>query len=569
MSLVLYDTKSRQKRPFVPIRPDRVGLYVCGPTVYDRIHIGNARPLIVFDVLARLLRHQFANVTYVRNITDVDDKIMARAAELGVPIDEVTRTTTDQFHADTAALGCLAPDREPRATDHVAGMLRLIEKLIDHGHAYAASGNVLFHVPSFPEYGQLSGRDRDEQVAGARVDVAPYKRDPADFTLWKPSSSDQPGWDSPWGRGRPGWHIECSAMSEEHLGMPFDIHGGGIDLVFPHHENEIAQTRCADGLAHMANYWMHNGFVTVNGEKMAKSLGNFTTVEDVLAKVPGEAIRLWTLGTHYRSPLDFSWEGIEQAKKTLDRFYRAFDRISPKLAFHVELAEPNLVEALYDDLNTPKAVAVLHGLLGDLNRTLDPKYAQILFSSGRILGLLDNFEKWRERRRPTVEPHEPVWSADSNTLQVAYPTLSYQEIENLRSGLNSSVQPAANYLYFADFEHGWFEPIAPQDFPEFPQHLSPVNSVQEKLKQFRDAAGTDDLRQAARWLISALIHCGFVDVNDIQAKFTNGINEAVKARTAARLARNFAEADRIRADLAERGILLEDSPTGTTWRRAS
>ena len=305
-TLALYDTKSRQKRPFVPIRPDRVGLYVCGPTVYGQIHVGNARPLIVFDVLTRLLRHQFKEVVYVRNITDVDDKIMAEASERGVPIDQLTRSTTERFHQDCAALGCAPPDFEPRATEHVAQMIALIQRLIDNGHAYDAGGNVLFHVPSFPEYGQLSGRDRDEQIAGARVDVAAYKRDPADFTLWKPSTEGQPGWDSPWGRGRPGWHIECSAMSAINPGVPFDIHGGGIDLVFPHHENEIAQTRCADGLAHMANTWMHNGFVTVNGEKMAKSLGNFTTVEDVLAKVPGEAIRLWTLGTHYRSPLDFS-----------------------------------------------------------------------------------------------------------------------------------------------------------------------------------------------------------------------------------------------------------------------
>ncbi|HWL67466.1 MAG TPA: cysteine--tRNA ligase, partial [Geminicoccus sp.] len=307
-TLALHDTATRAKRPFAPIRPDRVGLYVCGPTVYDRIHIGNARPLIVFDVLSRLLRHLFKEVTYVRNITDVDDKIMDRAAERGVPIAEVTESTTRQFHADAAALGCLPPDHEPRATEHIAGMIRIIEALIANGHAYAKDGHVLFHVPSFAEYGRLSGRDRDEQVAGARVEVAPYKQDPADFVLWKPSAADQPGWDSPWGRGRPGWHIECSAMSEHHLGVPFDIHGGGIDLTFPHHENEIAQTRCAHGLGRMANFWLHNGFVTVNGEKMAKSLGNFTTVADVLAKAPGEAVRLWTLGTHYRSPLDFSWE---------------------------------------------------------------------------------------------------------------------------------------------------------------------------------------------------------------------------------------------------------------------
>jgi cysteinyl-tRNA synthetase len=344
-------------------------MYVCGPTVYDRIHIGNARPLIVFDVLFRLLRHLYGeqSVTYVRNITDIDDKIIERAAERGVPIDRLTEETTAAFHADAAALGCLPPTREPRATRHIADMIALVGTLVANGAAYAADGHVLFHVPSLPAYGRLSGRDREEQIAGARVEVAPYKRDPADFVLWKPSTPGQPGWDSPWGRGRPGWHIECSAMAEAFLGVPFDIHGGGIDLIFPHHENEIAQSCAAHRRDTFARFWLHNGFVTVGGEKMAKSLGNFTTVEDALAAAPGEAIRLWTLGTHYRAPLDWTPEGIARAKATLDRWYTALDQ-SGDYGTHPSEPDPSVLDALEDDLNTPKALAALFELMAEVNR---------------------------------------------------------------------------------------------------------------------------------------------------------------------------------------------------------
>ena len=332
MELTLYDTLTRRKRPFEPIDPSRVRLYVCGPTVYDFAHIGNARPVIVFDVLFRLLRHIYGadHVTYVRNITDVDDKINARAAEehpdrpLNEAIRIVTETTERQFHEDVAALGCLPPTVEPRATEHIDAMKLLIERLVAAGHAYVAEEHVLFSVPSMPDYGALSKRSLDELVAGARVDVAPYKRDPMDFVLWKPSKTGEPAWPSPVGiatPGRPGWHIECSAMSWKHLGEIFDIHGGGIDLVFPHHENEIAQTRCAFRSPVMANYWMHNGFLQVEGEKMSKSLGNFLTIRGLLADWPGEVLRLNMLRTHYRQPIDWTANGLHESQKVLDEWY--------------------------------------------------------------------------------------------------------------------------------------------------------------------------------------------------------------------------------------------------------
>jgi cysteinyl-tRNA synthetase len=445
--LQLYNTLTRRKEPFRPIDPANVRMYVCGPTVYQRIHIGNARPLIVFDVLFRLLRHLYGpeHVTYVRNITDIDDKIIDQARKNGEPIATLTERTTRQFHEDVAALGCLPPTHEPKATEHIPEMLRLIERLIAQGHAYAADGHVLFHVPSMPAYGRLSNRNRDDQIAGARVEVAPYKRDPADFVLWKPSTEGQPGWESPWGRGRPGWHIECSAMSERWLGVPFDIHGGGLDLIFPHHENEIAQTCCAHGLDRMANIWMHNGFVEMRGEKMAKSVGNILRVDEALALVPGEAIRFWMLGTHYRQPIDCSEEALKEAKRTLDRFYLALARLEAAPA----PADEALVGALADDLNTPEGVAVLHGLLADANRGVTRAAAR-LRGSGSLLGLF--------QVRPTT------------------------------------------------------------------------------------------------WLK------GGGEVIDIEARLA--------ARAAAREAKRFAEADRIRAELAAEGIILEDTPTGTTWRRA-
>ena len=400
MTLHLHNTYTRQKDPFEPIDAANVRMYVCGPTVYDDIHIGNARPLVVFDVLARLLRHEYGNdhVTYVRNITDVDDKIIERAAENGEEIDALTVRTTENFHAAAAAVGCVTPDVEPRATDHIAQMIALMENLIAKEHAYEAEGHVLFHVPSMPDYGKLSGRNRDEMIAGARVDVAPYKRDPSDFVLWKPSNDEQPGWDSPWGRGRPGWHLECSAMSAEHLGRSFDIHGGGVDLVFPHHENEIAQSRCAHPDESFARYWVHNGYLMSEGEKMAKSVGNFYTVTGLLDEFPGEALRLALLKSQYRQPLDFSKDGVRDARQELNRFYRALGlrtaaldgEEGPKDISYVIPAD--VVSALDDDLNTPLAIAGLHVAADAVFAAETPedvlRTTGALKAAGRILGLL-------------------------------------------------------------------------------------------------------------------------------------------------------------------------------------
>ena len=369
MDLRLYDTLTREKRVFTPLDPDRVRMYVCGPTVYDFAHIGNARPVIVFDVLFRLLRHLYGaeRVTYVRNITDVDDKINARAAEEypGLPLNEAIRQVTEktdrQFHEDVAALGCLPPTVEPRATEHIAEMKVLIERLVASGHAYVAEDHVLFSVSSMPDYGKLSKRSLDEMIAGARVDVAPYKREAMDFVLWKPSKPGEPAWPSPSGiaaPGRPGWHIECSAMSWKHLGETFDIHGGGIDLVFPHHENEIAQSRCAFHSPVMANYWMHNGFLQVEGEKMSKSLGNFFTIRELLADWPGEVLRFNMLRTHYRQPMDWTVRGLEESYNTLQSLtdWPEFNKGND------ESLAPVILDALCDDLNTPKAIAELHAL---------------------------------------------------------------------------------------------------------------------------------------------------------------------------------------------------------------
>ncbi len=368
--LVLHNSLTRRKEPFAPVDPARVRVYACGPTVYQRIHVGNARPLVVFDVLVRLLRRRFGagRVVYVRNITDVDDKIIDQARANGEPIAALTERTIWDFDADARALLCLPPDHEPRATEHVPDMVALIGTLIDRGHAYEAQGHVLFHVPSMPAYGRLSGRDREEQVAGARVEVAPYKRDPADFVLWKPSGADQPGWDSPWGRGRPGWHIECSAMAERYLGpLPFDIHAGGQDLIFPHHENEIAQSCCARGLDLMARFWLHNGFVQMAGEKMAKSVGNVVRVAEVLERFPGEAVRLWLLSAHYRQPLDCTEEALREARDALRRWYRvlADNRIAAEDPGETLGA---VDDALAEDLATPAAIAVLHGLATRANK---------------------------------------------------------------------------------------------------------------------------------------------------------------------------------------------------------
>jgi cysteinyl-tRNA synthetase len=417
-------------------------LYVCGPTVYDYVHIGNARPVVVFDVLYRLLKRRYPRVTYVRNITDIDDRIMVRAADNGETIDALTSRTSGAYQSDMLRLGALAPDVEPRATQYVADMVAMIQRLVDNGHAYAAEGHVLFSVPSMSDYGRLSRRSRDELIAGARVEVAPYKKDPADFVLWKPSTDNQPGWPSPWGRGRPGWHIECSAMSARHLGETFDIHAGGLDLIFPHHENEIAQSRSAFGHAIMAKYWMHNGFLNISGEKMSKSLGNFFTVHELLDQHPAEAIRLLLLTAQYRQPLDFTHEGLIQAKATLDRWYGALRGKDPKPSSSV----PQSVEdALSDDLNTPLAISALHAL-GD---------SAELRAGANALGLLQ------------------------------------QDAE------------------------AWFR-------------WTPAGS-----------SGPTDAE----------------------------IETAIAARQAARKAKDFKESDRIRDELKANGVILEDGPTGTTWKR--
>jgi len=400
--LHIHNTLSRRKEKFEPLAPHHIRMYVCGPTVYDFAHLGNARPVVVFDTLYRLLKRHYPKVTYVRNITDVDDKIMARAQENGEPIDSITKRTTQAYHDDMAALNALPPDIEPRATQHIPQMIAMTQQLIDNGHAYAADGHVLFNVPSMKDYGQLSRRSRDELIAGARVDVAPYKKDPADFVLWKPSAPDQPGWDSPWGRGRPGWHIECSAMAKEHLGTTFDIHGGGLDLIFPHHENEIAQSRCAHDGAPLANYWMHNGFLEINKDKMSKSLGNFFTVRELLTKFPGEAIRLALLSAHYRQPLDFSLEAVEKAKAKLDYWYGALRGLKRGESIVFD-ALPGSENALLDDLNTPLAISLIDELVNALNRSLLPEAQHLtkthILSAGMALGLFqhdpDVWFKWQ------------------------------------------------------------------------------------------------------------------------------------------------------------------------------
>ncbi|MFA5900011.1 MAG: cysteine--tRNA ligase [Hyphomicrobium sp.] len=414
-SLMLYNTLTRRKEEFAPLDAENVRMYVCGPTVYDYAHIGNARPVVVFDVLFRLLRRMYGekHVTYVRNITDVDDKINARAAEEGVTIRELTERTAKQFHADIKALGVLPPTIEPRATDHIEEMKALIETLIANGHAYVAEGHVLFHVPSMPDYGKLSNRTLDEMAAGARVEVAPYKKDPMDFVLWKPSKPGEPSWPSPAGiegPGRPGWHIECSAMAEKHLGNVFDIHGGGIDLVFPHHENEIAQSRCAHGTEVMARYWLHNGFLQVEGEKMSKSLGNFITIHDLLEDWSGEVVRFNMLRTHYRQPIDWTKKGLEESKATLDRWGEICDRTGGPLTKGA-LPDIQVLDALKDDLNTPLAIARLHELAKEAKSSGDAA-AEKWLASAAFLGF--DVSRWRS----------PVQSAD--LVEVTDPDLAHR-----------------------------------------------------------------------------------------------------------------------------------------------
>jgi cysteinyl-tRNA synthetase len=451
--LKLYNTLTRSKELFRPLDEKNVRMYVCGPTVYDYAHIGNARPLIVFDVLFRLLRHVYGpeHVRYVRNITDVDDKINARAAERGITIRQLTEETNKIFQEDVKALGCLEPTVQPRATEHIAEMIAIVEKLIASGHAYAADGHVLFDVPSMSDYGHLSRRSLDEMLAGARVDVAPYKRGEMDFVLWKPSKEGEPGWESPWGYGRPGWHLECSAMSWKHLGETFDIHGGGVDLVFPHHENEIAQSRCAFHTEVMANYWMHNGFLQVEGEKMSKSLGNFVTIHELLhtekfggRKWPGEVLRLAMLRTHYRQPIDFTVKALEEAEFSLRRWSSRFQGLDFEKGEGFGGGEgagagdgygggygggiaraADVLAALADDLNTPFALTLLHEI--DDARELDKALS--------LFGIdLHCYERWVTNDKATAVNNNLVESLISVRL-AARASKNWAESDRIRDEL--------------------------------------------------------------------------------------------------------------------------------------
>jgi cysteinyl-tRNA synthetase len=423
----LHNSRTRQKETFAPLDPSNVRMYVCGPTVYDRAHLGNARPVVVFDVLFRLLRHVYGagHVTYVRNFTDVDDKINARAREMqeggdSRGLNDIIRALTDEtigwYHADMDALGALRPTHEPRATEFIVQMVAMIEGLVAKGHAYAAEGHVLFDVRSYPDYGKLSGRSIDDMIAGARVEVAPYKRDPMDFVLWKPSAKDEPGWDSPWGRGRPGWHIECSAMAHELLGPAFDIHGGGLDLQFPHHENEIAQSCCAHPGEGFANFWLHNEMLLVEGKKMSKSLGNFFTVRDLLDQgVPGEVIRFVMLSTHYRKPMDWTQEKAQVAQRALDRWYELTAGTEPSTPFK------EVQGALSNDLNTAEAVNFLSHMgqvLWQMRNTLthgvtDESFAlnfdslrREFLASALLLGFLQRRSGWTDRKQTLHSLHD-------------------------------------------------------------------------------------------------------------------------------------------------------------------
>ncbi|MEL6214418.1 MAG: cysteine--tRNA ligase [Pseudomonadota bacterium] len=401
MNLQLFDTSAGEKRPFEPLVPGKATVYVCGPTVYNFAHIGNARPAVVFDVLVRLLR-TYLDVTYARNITDVDDKINKAAKEQCCSIGEISARYREAYHEDMGALGVLPPDIEPHATEHIEEMCDMIARLVEDGHAYAAEGHVLFSVESFDDYGSLSGRDLKEMIAGARVEVAPYKRHPADFVLWKPAADDEPGWESPWGRGRPGWHIECSAMIEKHLGDQIDIHGGGQDLVFPHHENERAQSTCAHGGKSFVNVWMHNGFLSMNSTKMSKSLGNVLLVRDLRDDAKGEAIRLALLSAHYRQPLDWTDNTLTEATRKLDRMYTALQRADAaagKLIPAADTIPESVLAALADDLNTPKALAALFELVRALNSSDEIRtqceLAGAIRAGGAVIGLLaDNPDDW-------------------------------------------------------------------------------------------------------------------------------------------------------------------------------
>jgi cysteinyl-tRNA synthetase len=515
LELRLYDTLTREKRVFTPIDPARVRMYVCGPTVYDFAHIGNARPVIVFDVLFRLLRHIYGadHVTYVRNITDVDDKINARAAERGVPIRELTDETYRNFRADVEALGCLPPTVEPRATEHIVEMKALIERLVAGGHAYVAEDNVLFNVPSMPDYGQLSKRPLDEMIAGARVEIAPYKRDATDFVLWKPSKPGEPAWPSPAGisaPGRPGWHIECSAMAWKHLGKTFDIHGGGIDLVFPHHENEIAQSRCAFHTPVMANYWMHNGFLQVEGEKMSKSLGNFVTIRELLDSLPGDTIRLQMLMTHYRQPIDWTRSGTQLATDELEEWA---DVLQGCVNFKNPHKPTEVAEALADDLNTPNAIGVLRELCTRAKRGgFDD---QLIFAANcKFLGF-KNLDKPGYFRfgvsALNIDPQNLfVYDKEIQRMRAA---LANNAPEEVRANIISSIR---------------------------------LDGLEVDISKSGDLTLVKGDREETKKEIERLI----------------------AERTSARARKDFKESDRIRDELAAMGVVLKDSKDGTTWEIA-
>lgn len=460
MTLTVYNTRTRQKEAFTPVNPDSVKMYVCGPTVYNLVHIGNARPVVVFDVLFRVLKTLYPEVVYARNITDIDDKIMKAAKENGESIESLTARFTEAYIEDMTALHNLAPSIAPKATAHIEPMIAMVASLVEKGHAYEADGHVLFDVRSMENYGKLSNRSLEDMLDGARVEVADYKRYAGDFVLWKPSSNDEPGWDSPWGRGRPGWHLECSAMIETHLGNTIDIHGGGRDLIFPHHENELAQSECAHGGTEYVRYWMHNGYVNIDGEKMSKSLGNFKTVRDLLKQFHGETIRFALLSAQYRSELDFSAGLLEQSKAGLDTLYGAIKKVGGVKPSAVQLSENAGYKALLDDLNTPQVIAELHRLAKQVNKSSGEEELQAyseLLALGNLLGLLQ------------------------------------QDAE------------------------AWFQ--------------SSANESEDGLS-------------------------------------ADSIDALIAERKQAKLDKNYARADEIRAQLTEAGIILEDSASGTTWKRA-
>jgi cysteinyl-tRNA synthetase len=530
MKLKLYDTLTREKRVFTPLDPANVRMYVCGPTVYDFAHIGNARPVIVFDVLFRLLRHIYgaAHVTYVRNITDVDDKINARAAEeypalpLNEAIRKVTEKTDRQFHEDVAALGCLPPSAEPRATEHIAEMRTLIERLVKAGNAYVERDHVLFSVASMPDYGRLARRSLDEMIAGARVEVAPYKRAPMDFVLWKPSKPGEPSWPSPCGiaaPGRPGWHIECSAMSWKHLGETFDIHGGGIDLVFPHHENEIAQSRCAFHTPVMANYWVHNGFLQVEGEKMAKSLGNFVTIRDLLKDWPGETVRLAMLQTHYRQPLDWTARRSKEAEDELWAWITVLvgteaERDGYRRAVRSETPRPSpaVLSALLDDLNTPEALAAVRANYKSA-RDGDLKEKTQFLMDCQFLGLL---------RHDRLAVHlQGVSGRNTRGLPIAY-----DEVRKLR--------------------------------------ISVANNLPDLRREAEKSLSTMGLGAD----IAADGNVTLIPLTEATKNIEKKIEALIADRVAARSRKDWKESDRIRDELAKMGVVVKDSKDGTTWEIA-